>query len=97
MKPILPTSVSLDNRWYNEHLVYTHFPRRIFDLEATDGQIVEVVTFSNREKFTMVKVVYLNKHGLVIQLEEVNKCELGGVSYSGNWRFGCSTTIKLDF
>ena len=75
MKPILPTSVSLENRWYNEHLVYTHVPEGFLTLEATDGQIVDSESFSNKEKFTMVKVVYLNKHGLVILLHEVLKVQ----------------------
>ncbi|HET8719824.1 MAG TPA: UPF0182 family protein, partial [Candidatus Nitrosotenuis sp.] len=41
MKPILPTSVSLENRWYNEHLVYTHVPNGFLTLDATTGQSVE--------------------------------------------------------
>ena len=41
MKPILPSSVSLENQWYNEHLVYTHVPDGFLTLEATDGQIVD--------------------------------------------------------
>ena len=40
MAPILPTSVSLENQWYNEHLVYTHVPEGFLTLEATDGKIV---------------------------------------------------------
>ncbi|MGH1566420.1 MAG: UPF0182 family protein, partial [Nitrosopumilus sp.] len=45
MKPILPTSVSLENKWYNEHLVYTHVPNGFLTLEATDGQIVDSSEF----------------------------------------------------
>ena len=75
MKPILPTSVSLENRWYNEHLVYTHVPEGFLTLEATDGQIVDSSNFSNKEKFTMVKAVYLNKHGLDILILEVLKVQ----------------------
>ena len=41
MAPILPTSVSLENQWYNEHLVYTHVPEGFLTLEATSGQIVD--------------------------------------------------------
>ena len=41
MAPILPSSVSEENRWYNEHLVYTHVPNGFLTLEATDGQIVD--------------------------------------------------------
>ena len=41
MKPILPSSVSLENQWYNEHLVYTHVPDGFLTLEATEGTIVD--------------------------------------------------------
>jgi len=41
MAPILPSSVSLENQWYNEHLVYTHVPNGFLTLEATSGQIVD--------------------------------------------------------
>jgi len=45
MKPILPSTVSAENRWYNEHLVYTHVPNGFLTLEATDGQIVDSSEF----------------------------------------------------
>ncbi|CDI06550.1 UPF0182 family protein [Candidatus Nitrosotenuis uzonensis] len=41
MKPVLPPTVSLENRWYNEHLVYTHVPNGFLTLDATTGQSVE--------------------------------------------------------
>ncbi len=41
MKPILPSSVSLENRWYNEHLVYTHVPNGFLTLEASNGTIID--------------------------------------------------------
>jgi hypothetical protein len=41
MKPIVPSTVSLENRWYNEHLVYTHVPEGFLTLEATTGQSVK--------------------------------------------------------
>ena len=41
MKPVLPSSVSLENQWYNEHLVYTHVPDGFLTLEATEGTIVD--------------------------------------------------------
>nr|AIF09344.1 hypothetical protein [uncultured marine thaumarchaeote KM3_36_B08] len=53
MAPILPTSVSMENRWYNEHLVYTHVPEGFLTLEATDGQIVD-----SSELFEQRKIYY---------------------------------------
>lgn len=84
MKPILPTSVSTENRWYNEHLVYTHVPDGFLTLEATDGQIVDSSQFFKQRE------IYYGEGGL---LEETwsgypnsrgtESAELGGVSYSG--------------
>ncbi len=53
MAPILPSSVSLENRWYNEHLVYTHVPEGFLALEATDGKIVD-----SSELFDQRKIYY---------------------------------------
>ncbi|MEX1996247.1 MAG: UPF0182 family protein [Nitrosopumilaceae archaeon] len=41
IKPVLPESVSLENRWYNEHLVYTHVPNGFLTLEASNGTIID--------------------------------------------------------
>ena len=41
MSPILPSTVSAENEWFNEHLVYTHVPNGFLTLGATDGQIVD--------------------------------------------------------
>lgn len=85
MKPILPTSVSLDNKWYNEHLVYTHVPNGFLTLEATDGQIVDSGEFFKQRE------IYYGEGGLFEQTwsaypnsrDAKNSAELGGVSYSG--------------
>ena len=84
MKPILPTSVSLENRWYNEHLVYTHVPDGFLTLEATDGQIVDSGEFFKQRE------IYYGEGGLFEQTwsgypksRGDTSAELGGVSYSG--------------
>ncbi|QMU54189.1 MAG: hypothetical protein GKS07_04285 [Nitrosopumilus sp.] len=85
MKPILPSSVSLDNQWYNEHLVYTHVPDGFLTLEATDGQIVDSGEFFKQRE------IYYGEGGLFEQTwsgypnsrDDQNSAELGGVSYSG--------------
>ena len=84
MKPILPSSVSLDNTWYNEHLVYTHVPNGFLTLEATSGQIVE------SDKFFKQREIYYGEGGLFAETwsgyptsRGSESAELGGVSYSG--------------
>jgi len=84
MKPILPSSVSLENKWYNEHLVYTHVPEGFLTLEATDGQIVDSSEFFKQRE------IYYGEGGLFAQTwsgypnsRGSESAELGGVSYSG--------------
>jgi len=84
MKPILPPSVSSENRWYNEHLVYTHVPNGFLTLGATDGQIVDSSNFFKQ------RTIYYGEGGL---LETTwsgyptnrgdNSAELLGASYNG--------------
>ena len=98
MKPILPSSVSLDNTWYNEHLVYTHVPNGFLTLEATDGQIVD------SDKFFKQREIYYGEGGL---FEETwsgypnsrgsESAELGGVSYSGLGGLDVSPPISWIF
>ena len=98
MKPILPSSVSLDNKWYNEHLVYTHVPNGFLTLEATDGQIVD------SDKFFKQREIYYGEGGL---FEETwsgypnsrgsESAELGGVSYSGLGGLDVSPPISWIF
>ncbi len=59
MKPILPPSVSLENRWYNEHLVYTHVPNGFLTLNATSGKIVD------SEEFFKQRAIYYGEGGLL--------------------------------
>jgi len=84
MKPILPTSVSAENRWYNEHLVYTHVPNGFLTLEATDGQIVDSSEFFKQRE------IYYGEGGLLEQTWSAypisrgsESAELGGALYSG--------------
>ncbi len=41
MKPILPSSVSAENVWYNQHFVYTHVDNGFLTLDAHNGTIVD--------------------------------------------------------
>ncbi|MGY5146832.1 MAG: UPF0182 family protein [Candidatus Nitrosopumilus sp. bin_7KS] len=99
MKPILPTSVSLENRWYNEHLVYTHAPNGFLTLQATNGQIVD------SGKFFKQREIYYGEGGLFEQTwsaypnsrDAQNSAELGGVSYSGAGGLDVSPPLSWIF
>jgi uncharacterized membrane protein (UPF0182 family) len=58
MKPVLPSSVSLENQWYNQHLVYTHVDNGFLTLDAHDGTIVD----SNQ--FFQQRMIYYGEGGL---------------------------------
>ena len=98
MKPILPKSVSLENRWYNEHLVYTHVPNGFLTLEVTDGQIVDSGEFFQQREiyygegglFEETWSAYLNSRGS-------SRAELGGVSYAGEGGLDVSPPLSWIF
>ena len=83
MKPILPSSVSLENQWYNEHLVYTHVPDGFLTLEATDGQIVD-----SAELFEQ-RAIYYGEGGLLQEtwsgypVNRTESAELNNAKYDG--------------
>ena len=84
MAPILPSSVSMENRWYNEHLVYTHVPEGFLTLEATDGQIVDSSDLFPQRK------IYYGEGGLLDQTwsgyptnRGSTTAELNNESYNG--------------
>ena len=84
MAPILPSSVSEENRWYNEHLVYTHVPNGFLTLEATDGQIVDSSEIFEQRK------IYYGEGGLLSQTwsgypvdRGSTTAELNNASYDG--------------
>ncbi len=83
MKPVLPSSVSLENQWYNEHLVYTHVPDGFLTLEATEGQIVD-----SSELFAQ-RAIYYGEGGLLSEtwsgypVDRVESAELAGAKYDG--------------
>ena len=59
MKPILPPAVALEDRWYNEKLVYTHVPNGFLTLDATAGSIVD-----SSELFSQ-RTIYYGEGGLL--------------------------------
>ena len=98
MKPVLPSSVSLENRWYNEHLVYTHVPNGFLTLEATNGQIVD------SGKFFKQREIYYGEGGLFEQTWSAypnsrgsTTAELGGVFYNGKGGLDVSPPLSWSF
>jgi uncharacterized protein len=81
MKPILPPSVSIENQWYNEHLVYTHVPNGLLTLGATDGNIVDSGEFFKQ------RAIYYGEGGLLEQTWSAYPTNRGDVSAELNNAF----------
>jgi hypothetical protein len=84
MKPILPSSVTAENRWYAQHLVYTHVPNGFLMLNAHSGDI------ANSDKFFQQRRIYYGEGGLIHDVwsafpaDRAVSDELGGFFYNGN-------------
>ncbi len=83
MSPVLPNTVDIGDRWYNEHLVYTHVPNGFLTLEATEGQIVD------SSEFFQQRSIYYGEGGLLAAqwsaypTNRVESAELNQEFYSG--------------
>lgn len=98
MKPVLPPTVAAENRWYNEHLVYTHVPNGFLTLDATGGQIVDSSEIFNQRE------IYYGEGGLFednwsaypLSRGDVS-AELGGVFYDGDGGIDVSPPLSWTF
>ncbi|MGH9876163.1 MAG: UPF0182 family protein, partial [Nitrososphaerales archaeon] len=97
MTPVLPSSVTTENRWYNEHLVYTHVPNGFLMLDAHNGGII------NSDNFFDQRRIYYGEGGL---LEETWSAfpktrdisdELDGYFYDGNGGITVSPPLSWMF
>jgi hypothetical protein len=98
MKPVLPSTVSLENRWYNEHLVYTHVPNGFLTLEATTGQSID------SSKLFAQRAIYYGEGGLFEQTWSAYPTTRGSVSaelnnafYTGNGGVDVSPPLSWIF
>ena len=100
MKPVLPPTVTPGDRWYNEHLVYTHVPQGFLMLDAHGGDVVDSSKF-----FTQRRIYYgeggvrslFNTWAAVIMGKETPD-EIGGYRYlgSGGLKIGPPLTWLYD-
>ncbi len=97
MKPILPSSVTSENRWYNEHLVYTHVPEGFLTLEATDGQIVDSSEFFTQREIYYGEGGLLESRWSAYPTERDVSAELGGASYIGAGGLAVSPPLSWIF
>jgi len=83
MKPILPSSVSAENVWYNQHFVYTHVDNGFLTLDAHNGTIVD------SSQLFKQRVIYYGEGGLfsdtwsAYPVGRTSTAELNNASYAG--------------
>jgi hypothetical protein len=58
MKPLLPDTVRPGDRWYTQHLVYTHVPNGFYLLDAQEGNVVETSQYFDQRR------IYYGEGGL---------------------------------
>ncbi|CUR50858.1 conserved membrane protein of unknown function [Nitrosotalea devaniterrae] len=84
MKPILPSSVTAENQWYNQHLVYTHVDNGFLTLNAQNGTIVD------SSKFFQQRMIYYGEGGLFSDTwaaypqNRQTSAELNNATYNGS-------------
>ena len=83
MKPVIPDAVTLEDRWYNEHLVYTHVPNGFLTLEATGGQIVDSSEFFSQRSIYYGEGGLLSETWSAYPLNRTESAELEQVFYAG--------------
>ncbi|MDC8451991.1 MAG: UPF0182 family protein [Candidatus Nitrosotalea sp.] len=84
MKPILPSSVTAENQWYNQHLVYTHVDNGFLTLNAQNGSIVD------SSQFFKQRMIYYGEGGLFSDTwaaypqNRQTSAELNNATYNGS-------------
>ncbi|HVZ62246.1 MAG TPA: UPF0182 family protein [Candidatus Nitrosotalea sp.] len=84
MKPVLPSSVTAENQWYNQHLVYTHVDNGFLTLNAQNGTIVD------SSKFFQQRMIYYGEGGLFSDTwaaypqNRQTSAELNNATYNGS-------------
>ncbi|HZS74145.1 MAG TPA: UPF0182 family protein, partial [Candidatus Nitrosotalea sp.] len=84
MKPILPSSVTAENQWYNQHLVYTHVDNGFLTLNAQNGTIVD------SSQFFKQRMIYYGEGGLFSDTwaaypqNRQTSAELNNATYNGS-------------
>ncbi len=83
MKPLLPDTVRPGDRWYAQHLVYTHVPNGFYLLDAQEGSVENTSIFFDQRR------IYYGEGGLFEEVwasypkDRENSDELEGYFYMG--------------
>ncbi|MEM4353494.1 MAG: UPF0182 family protein [Candidatus Caldarchaeum sp.] len=86
MKPVLPPTVTPADRWYNEHLVYTHIPQGFLMLDAYQGEVVDSSRFFSERRIYYgeggARSLFSATWAAIVEGKEIPD-EIGGSVYRG--------------
>ena len=83
LKPVLPPTVTLEDAWFNEHLVYTHATKSFLLLHANEGTLADPLQYFPQQQ------IYYGEGGLlettwgVYPSARTTSDEIDGVFYDG--------------
>jgi len=83
MKPILPDTVRPEDKWYAEHLVYTHAPRGFLMLDANKGTVIDTGDFFTERKIYYGEGGLLKTTWAAYPVDRKTSDEVGGFFYNG--------------
>jgi uncharacterized protein len=98
--PSLPVNITLENRWYNEHLVYTHATNRgVLMLDGHTGDVVE------SSKYFKQKNIYYGQGGQTgnfgawsaFPIDRTTSDEIGQYFYNGSGGINISPPLSWIF
>ncbi len=97
MKPILPETVLPEDRWYAEHLVYTHVPNGFYILNAHEGVIEEEDRFFKQRRIYYGEGGLLSENWATYPLDREESEELEGHFYIGDGGIDLSPPLSWLF
>jgi uncharacterized membrane protein (UPF0182 family) len=97
MKPVLPQTIESGNRWFLEHMYYTHVPNGFLLLDGNEGTIV------NSSEFFAQRQIYYGEGGLLTDtwaaypLKTGRSPEVGDTFYDGKGGVDISPPLSWIF
>lgn len=83
LRPVLPATVSPADRWYADHLVYSHVPIGFLLLDGNQGAIQNTTQFFQQRKIYYGEGGLLQETWAAYPKDRVISDELGGYFYEG--------------
>jgi hypothetical protein len=97
MKPVLPSTVLEKDKWYTEHLVYTHVPVGFLILDGHEGVIVNTTSFFDQRRIYYGEGGLLKETWAAYLAGRQSSDEVGGYFYRGEGGIDVSPPLSWVF